>query len=152
MKEGAWISGVTAQWFWVHDHALWVTRPWNARLLGVSDDIQRLLVALPPPHTPTERREVLLMAMDAGLIRARWHGASITFEFTCAWTTALSSVMPFLEVVGGPWLGLTFNHVGNGESIGVLNRDLEAQLTPHAVSGSFAEQLGRLVGRVGFPS
>lgn len=116
MREGAWVSATTGQYCWVHDHALWVTRPGNARLLGISEDVQRLLVALPSSHAPAGRRNVLLVAMDAGLIRVRGHGVTTTFEATLPFITTLEAVLPFMYQHLGPWMTCRFNRLGTGES------------------------------------
>ena len=112
----AWVSAATGQYCWVHDHARWVTRPGNAGLLGIPEDVQRLLVAPPSSHTPAGRRDVLLLAMDAGLIRVRGHGVTTTFEATLPFITVIEAVLPFVYQHLGPWMTCRFNRLDTGES------------------------------------
>jgi len=116
VKEGAWISAATGQYRWVHDHAMWITRPGNALEMGTSDEVHRRLIGLPSPHTPSRRRSVLLTAMDAGLIRVRGHGVVTTLEATLPFITVLEAVLPFMYQHLGPWMTCRFNRVDTGES------------------------------------
>lgn len=125
MKEGAWISAHTSRSAWVGDHAMWITRAGNAGLLGVSEEAQLRLVAMASPHTPTGRREVLLAAMDAGLIRVRGHGVATTFEFTIQIPDMLQAVRPFMLENFGPLMGCRFNNLRTGEAKALLFKDLE---------------------------
>lgn len=140
MKEGAWISSATGHHLWVHDHAVWVTRPGNPLKLGVSDEVQDRLISFRSPHTPADRREVLLLAMGAGLIRSRGHGATTTFEATLPIITTLEVVMPFLRRHLGPWMTCRFNRLDTGESwverVGViLPSEGSPTVLPHLIRG-----------------
>ncbi len=125
MKEGAWISAPTGLSAWVDDHAMWIMRAGNAGTLGVSEEVQQRLAAMPSPHTPAGRREVLLAAMDAGLIRVRGHGVTTTFEFTMPFPDMLQAVRPFMQEHFGPFMGCRFNNLRTGEVWGSLFQDLE---------------------------
>jgi len=116
MKGGAWISGLTGHYEWVHDHAKWIVHPLNAHQLGVPSEVQQRLLSIPSPHTPAGRREVLLTAIGAELIRVRGHGVTTTFEATLPVITILEAALPFIHRHLGPWMTCQINQLDSGES------------------------------------
>jgi len=116
---------------------MWILHPGNAALLGIGP--------LPPDHlrvhrfamSPESRREVLLWAMELGLMRVRGHGAVTTFEFTSSTVDALRAAQPFMRANFGPFMGCRFNNVATGESFGGLFRDISSPAASLPNGGGF---------------
>lgn len=130
MKDGAWINAKTGSYRWVDEHARWVSRhPENAKDLGLSDDIAESLGKIPWDFNGEGRKAILLLAMGQGLIRARGHGAYITFEHTIPTEEAVLGTRVFMAKHLGPQMTCRFNHLGIGTSVefvyGRVVEDLE---------------------------
>ena len=117
MKEGAWINTATGEYRWLDEHARWLQRPGNAASLGVPGDVIEELGQIPWDFNGSGRKAILMMAMDQGLIRARGHGTSITFEFTIPWEQAIRGALRFVDVNLGPAMTCRFNCLSNGQSV-----------------------------------
>ena len=96
-KEGAWIHRLTHRFVWVDDHAGWIQQQGNAIHIGIPGDVIRKMSAINPVHASPCRAAILMLAMDAGLIRFRRHGEFCNLESTCAWTETLLGAEPFLR-------------------------------------------------------
>ena len=124
MREGAWVHSSNRHWCWIREHASWIQKPENARLLGVPEDIQAELSSITWDFNGPGRKAILRVAMDAGFIRVRGHGTSVTFEFTVPMETAVRALRPFMELNLGPKTWCKFNDLRMGRSIGILYEDL----------------------------
>jgi hypothetical protein len=117
MKEGAWIDATTGDYRWLDEHARWLQRPGNAASLSVPDDVIVELCKIPWDFNGSGRKSILLLAMDCGLIRARGHGASVTFEFTVPWDQAFLGARRFMADNFGPSMQCRFNCLSSGQSV-----------------------------------
>lgn len=117
MKEGAWINVTTGDYRWLDEHARWLQRPGNAASLGLDDDVIEELGRAPWDFNGPGRRTILLTAMNQGLIRARGHGASITFEVTVPWEEAVRGALRFMDENLGPAMQCRFNNLLTGQSV-----------------------------------
>ena len=123
LREGFWIrsSGV---WALIDEHASWIQKPENARLMGLPEEVQAQISAIPWDFNGPGRAAILRLAMATNLIRMRDHGATISFEFTLSMQAAIQSVMPFLEFQAGPLTWCKFNNIDTCKSIGIYYQDL----------------------------
>ena len=128
MREGAWINAHTGAWCWITEHASWIQKPENARSLGLPDETHVKLAAIPWDHNGPGREAILRSAMDAGFIRMRGHGESVTFKFTLPIETAIKAVSPFMGQNFGPLTGCRFNDLKTGKALGIAYGDLRAVL------------------------
>ena len=124
MDEGAWINAHTGAWSWISEHASWIQNPENARSLGMTDEVHALLAAIPWDFNGPGRKAILRVAMDAGFIRVRGHGESVTFEFTLPPSVAIRAALPFMAKHFGPLTGCVFTNLNTGTSIGYSYREL----------------------------
>ena len=124
MREGAWVNCSNRNWCWISEHASWIQKPENARLLGVPEDIQAELSSIPWDFNGPGREAILRVAMGAGFIRVRGHGASVTFESALPMETAVQVLRPFMERNLGPKTWCKFNNLRTGHSIGITYGDL----------------------------
>ena len=124
MREGAWVNTSNRHWCWITEHASWIQKPENARLLSVSEEVQSELSSIPWDFNGPGREAILRVAMDAGYIRVRGHGASVTFEFTVPMETAVQALKQFMERNLGPMTFCKFNDIRMGHSIGISYEDL----------------------------
>lgn len=136
MREGAWINAKTGDYVWIDDHARWLRRnPDQAAQLGFPGDVLKELGEIGWDITPlAERVIVLYKAMDGGFIRARGHGAYITFEFTIPWADAVHGAQRFMAENLGPSMTCRFNSLTTNRTIEftyghVADRLGEADLT-----------------------
>jgi hypothetical protein len=141
MREGAWINAHTGAWCWITEHASWIQDQDHARTLGMDHDTHARLVAIPWDFNGPGREAILRVAMEAGFIRARGHGAEVTFEFTLAMETALRAVAPFMSQNFGPMTGCRFNDLETQEALGIAYRDLQAVLED-SQTGDLANLIG----------
>jgi len=123
LREGFWISP-EGEWHFVTEHASWIQKPENAMLLGVPEEIQAELSSIPWDFNGPGREAILRVAMDAGFIRVRGHGASVSFEFTLPMETAIQALRPFMARNLGPKTWCKFNDLNTGHSIGITYGDL----------------------------
>lgn len=117
MKDGYWLNAKTGRHFRIDEHAAWITDPANADRIGLP---KRTFVRMGKLHwaNPDHRAPILLLAMSAGLVRVRGHGATISFEYTVADAKALRAVRSFLEKtqLAGPATGLQLNNLKTGKT------------------------------------
>jgi hypothetical protein len=129
MKEGAWIHATTQAYAWIDEHARWIHQRANAASLGLPEEVLSRLEAIPPDHDGPGRRSLLLIAMDAGLIRFRGHGAHCALESTCPWVDILRGAAPFLEAHMGPYMQVRIHDLVRQEELSapwwVLQHTLE---------------------------
>jgi hypothetical protein len=123
MREGAWINAHTGAWCWITEHASWIQHQENTRSLGITDEAHARLAAIPWDFNGPGREAILRVAMDAGLIRMRGHGAEVTFEFTLPMEVAIRAVTPFMQAQFGPMTGCRFNNLRTGHTVGFLYGD-----------------------------
>lgn len=130
MKMGAWISAATGHYQWItFDHAQWIQVPGQAEDMGIPDDAAEHLRQIRWDFNGPGRRTILLSAMAHGLIRARGHGSSITFEFTVAVRVAIHGAMAFLTDVAGPYSFCSFTNLNTLEAVGFYRKDLPVSQT-----------------------
>ena len=127
MNEGAWITS-SGQYIWVFDHAWWIRRPQNARLVGLPEPIRQRLAEMDRSWGRSTRRDVLLEVMTAGLIRVRGHGVWTTFEARIPIPQMISTGATFMAANFGPLMGCRFNDLETGASWEGLYRDLAEAL------------------------
>jgi hypothetical protein len=123
MREGVWIVAVTGDYVWVTDHAHTIQSPGQAERLGLTNEVAEQIRLIRWDFNGAGRRAILLMAMAHGLIRARGHGSSITFEFTIPAPEAIQGAMPFLTDVAGPHTFCSFTNLGTQGSVGFYWKD-----------------------------
>jgi len=123
MREGCWIRN-TGDWHWITEHASWILKPENARLLRLPEEVQSELSTISWDFNGPGREAILRLAMSAGLIRMRGHGSSVTFEFTLPMSAAIQSVRPFMDQNFGPLTWCQFNDLDTGQSFGSFYKDL----------------------------
>ena len=117
MNEGAFINGHTGAWCWITEHASWIQNPDNAYSLGMTATVHAELAAIPWDFNGTGREAILRVSMEAGFIRVRGHGPSVTFEFTVPTRAAMTAALPFMALNFGPLTGCVFNNLGTGERV-----------------------------------
>lgn len=122
MREGAWINSLTGDYCWVDDHARWLRRsPSEAAGLGLPDDVIAELGEIGWDITPLAERVIVLhKAMEAGFIRARGHGAYVTFEFSIPWERAVRGALRFMTENFGPSMTCRFNSLSTNQTIQFL--------------------------------
>ena len=135
MNEGAWINAQTGAWTWITEHASWIQNPENARSLGMPEAVHAELAAIPRDFNGPGRREILRVAMDAGFIRSRGHGESVTFEFTLPPSVAIRAALPFMALNFGPLTGCVFTNLTVGTSLGLSYKELLALVEQKGVRG-----------------
>lgn len=125
MREGYWIIAATGECHLVDDHAAWIQRPQNAKLLGLDEQAARAIQEFRWDFNGTGRKAILLAAMDLGLIRSRGHGpAEVTFEFTMETQAAIRALAPFMQAHLGPASNPKFNNLRTGESLAFVYKDM----------------------------
>ena len=137
MKEGCWIRS-TGDWHWITEHASWIQKPKNARLLGIPDEVQSKLSTISWDCNGPGREAILRLAMGAGLIRMRGHGNSVTFEFTIPIEAAIKVVALFMEQQFGPMTWVRFNDIESGQSLGIFYQDLLEAIDKESLSSLLA--------------
>jgi len=138
MKEGAWINSSTRAFAWIDEHARWIRQPANARSLGLDEEtIARLQTQL-TDFNGTGRVAALQVAMDAGLIRFRGHGAFCALEGTLPCRSMLMAAAGFLKAIAGPHMVVGIRSLRDQEAIEapwwVLEHILE-QGSPEELTG-----------------
>jgi len=129
MKEGAWIEANSGNWHWIDDHADWIRRPANARMVGMPEEAVLRIAAMPRrQRSGEERNAILIAAMSEGLIRFRGHGATVTFETTLAIGAAMQAAAKFMETCLGPLTHVCFNQIPAGPSVGITYQSLKPLL------------------------
>lgn len=129
MKEGAWINSRTGQFAWITEHASWIQDRKNAESVGLNDVAYNKLKDLKWDFDGNGRAEILAIAMNAGLIRMRGHGAYWTFEFTAPTSTALWSCLSFLNDFAGPYTTCRFNNLRTHEQTAMSYQEFKAHMT-----------------------
>ena len=135
MNEGAWINAHTGAWTWITEHTSWIQNPENALSLGMPEAVHAELAAIPPDFNGPGRREILRVAMDAGFIRVRVHGESVTFEFTLPPSVAIRAALPFMALNSGPLTGCVFTNLTVGTSLGLSYKELLALVEQKGAEG-----------------
>ena len=118
MREGYWVVAATGAYHLVHEHASWLQVLGHAQTLGLPEEVVEAIQAVRWDFNGPGRRQILLLAMDNGLIRSRGHGpAEVTFEFTIETEAAIRAVAPFMRATLGPASVPKFNNLQTGESL-----------------------------------
>ncbi|WP_257306528.1 hypothetical protein [Geothrix campi] len=118
MREGFWIHGKTGSYRLVDEHARWIQRPENARGFGISEEVAQALSLLTWNFNGRGRRDILLLAMDQGLIRTRGHGpGAVTFEATLTIEETIKGSAKFMQLNCGPATRCTVSDLRRGETI-----------------------------------
>jgi len=138
VREGAWFDQL-GNFQWINEHASWIQKPENARRLGVPDEVQAELSAIQWDFNGVGREAILRVAMGAGLIRMRGHGANVTFECTLPLAIVIQSVRPFMDQNFGPMTWVQFNDLEKGHSFGCFYRDLNEAMDNGTLSDLLAE-------------
>jgi len=136
MKEGCWIR--LGDWHWITEHASWIQKPENARLMGIPEEIQAELSGITWDFNGPGREAILRLAMGEGLIRLRGHGNSVTFEFTIPMATAIQAVRPFMDQNFGPLTWCSFNNLETGQSVGFFYQGLREAMDNDTLSDLLA--------------
>ena len=134
LRESAWINATTGAYRWIDDHARWIQRPGNAADLGLPDEVVEELGRIPWDFNGSRRETILRFAMDSGLIRARGHGASTTFEFTIPWEQAVRGARKFMSENFGPNMQCRFNCLSTGQSIEIYYGRIQDRLDQEDLS------------------
>ena len=129
MKEGAWINEKTGEFAWITEHASWIKKKENADKIGLSPRAYDNLKDLKWDFDGEGREAILLVAMNAGLIRMRGHGSYWTFEFTIETQAALWACLGFLDDFAGPLTQCRFNNLRTKEQIEMPYREFKASMT-----------------------
>jgi hypothetical protein len=135
MREGAWINAHTGAWTWITEHASWIQNQENARSLGMTEAVHAELAAIPRDFNGPGRRGILRVAMDAGFIRVRGHGESVTFEFTLPASVAIRAALPFMALNLGPLTGCVITNPTVGTSLGLSYEELLALVAQKGSDG-----------------
>ena len=135
MREGAWINAHTAAWSWITEHASWIQNPENAQSLCMPDTVHAELAAIPRDFNGPGRKGILRVAMDAGFIRVRGHGKSVTFEFTLPTSVAIRAALPFMALNFGPLTGCVFTNLIVETSLGLSYKELLALVERKGADG-----------------
>lgn len=124
--EGFWLNGRTGTYFTIGEHARWISKPENARKIGLPDELSERACGL---DWQRDRLRILLTAMHGGLIRVREHELTITFEFTLAAQQALPAIAEFLNEteLAGPQSTLRISDLLRREQLTILYRDFVRQ-------------------------
>lgn len=118
MREGFWIHAKTGSFKLVDEHARWIQRPENAREFELSDEVLLALENLRWDFNGKGRRDILLLAMDQGLIRTRGHGpGAVTFEATLPIEETIQGAAKFMHLNCGPATRCTVSDLRRGETI-----------------------------------
>lgn len=118
MREGFWIHAKTGSFKLVDEHARWIQRPENAREFELPDEIVQALGDLRWDFNGKGRRDILLLAMDQGLIRTRGHGpGAVTFEATLPIEETIQGAAKFMHLNCGPATRCTVSDLRRGETI-----------------------------------
>jgi hypothetical protein len=91
--------------------------------MGLPEAVIAKLVQMPWDFNGDGRWAILLAAMGGGLLRARGHGSSITFEFTVPNQEAIQAAVPFLTDVAGPHTFCSFTNLETQGSVGFNWKD-----------------------------
>ncbi len=125
MKEGWWLSAKTGRYYEIDEHSYWISEPTNSKKMGLSASAIKLIGRLNPQ---IDRVRILKIAMNEGLIRVRWHGVSVSFEFTVPTVLAMKAIIRFGRKIGiGKLTHIYFANLLTGQSgnmIGLSGRTL----------------------------
>ncbi len=135
MNEGAWINAHTGSWTWITEHASWIQNQENARSLDMPDTVYAELAAIPRDFNGPGRKRILRVAMDAGFIRVRGHGESVTFEFILPTSVVIRAAMPFMAQHFGPQTGCVLTDLTAGTSLSCSYSELLAVLEEKGADG-----------------
>jgi hypothetical protein len=135
MREGYWIVAPTGAYHLIQEHASWLQITTNARAVGLPEDVIEAIQAVRWDFNGPGRRQILMLAMDNGLIRSRGHGpAEVTFEFTLDTEVAIRAVLPFMHATLGPASVPKFNNLRTGESISFVYGEAQKILKAGTIS------------------
>jgi len=120
--EGYWLNAKNGKYKKVFEHADFLKDPKNAKKVGLSP---RFVKQIKDMDWQKDRPEILILAMNEGLVRIRGHGSLIAFEFTYDTRKTLHAVEDFLDKVflAGPMSTLRFNNLRTHESIDISYND-----------------------------
>jgi len=105
------------------------------KVLGLDVETHSRLAAIQWDFNGPGREAILRVAMTAGFIRVRGHGASVTFEFTLPIAKAIEVALPFMDRNFGPLTGCMFNNLATWSSLTIDYGALRALLERQATQG-----------------
>ena len=117
MTSGAWIHRQTQRFAWVDEHASWLRGTGNAVSLGVSDEAIAKILAVQPIHASPCRAAVMILGMDAGLIRFRGKEAKCELDSTHGWSVILLGAESFLREFAAPELSVEIHDLASDERL-----------------------------------
>lgn len=125
--EGYWLNAKNGKYKGVHEHANFLQDPNNVKKIGLSSRFVKETKGL---DWIKDRPEILIAAMNEGLVRIRGHGNLISFEFTYDTRKVLHAVEDFLDKVflAGPMSTLRFNNIRTHESIDISYNNFIEQM------------------------
>ena len=94
MGEAFWLNSKTGTWFSVDEHALWIAESDNISRIGLPKRHSKIIEDLDPI---IYRIEVLIVAMEGGLVRIRKQITRVSVEFTGPTPKILPAVVNFLQ-------------------------------------------------------
>ena len=130
MKEGAWINTRTGEYWWVDEHSKFVQQPANQRAMGLSAATLQKLAEIGPDSSGSgeKRNAILITVMQAGFIRFRGHGVSLTCEFWGDKNRNLWACYSFLEQVAGPVSYCVLNNLKTNEQISLPFEEFQKRM------------------------
>ena len=92
-NEGYWLNSTTGAFCEIDEHARWLLDPDHAARIDLSPEVFRQIRDL---RWDKDRIEILIPAMQSGMIRVRRNGNSISIEFTVNVDEVLEPILRFL--------------------------------------------------------
>ena len=92
--EGYWLNIETLRHYPIREHAQWLSDPDNMAKIGLKPWARKRIAALDPV---SDREEIVLIGMKAGLLRIRSHGDYVAFEHMTNQETAINAIKIFLK-------------------------------------------------------
>ena len=135
--EGYWLNARTGRYLLIHEHARCISKKEKADAVGLSEALYERLDGL---HWRRDRLQILLTAMEDGLVRVRDHDDVTTFECTLPLHEVVPTADRFLDETGlaGATSRLLLNDLRRRRSLSVRRRELSE--LAEAEQGAIEEQ------------
>lgn len=117
MNDGAWIHSQTHRFAWVDEHAPWLQKQGNAASLGVPEEVIAKIQAVHSIRANPCRAAVLILGMDAGLIRFRGDEAGCKLDSTQGWSDILLGAESFLRAFADPELSVGIHDLASDQRL-----------------------------------